>query len=458
MTEQEITALVESQREYFNSNATLDVRFRKIALKKLYQSIRAHEADIAEALHADLGKGADESYMCETGLVLSELSHMIKHLKKYAKPKKVSTPIAHFAAKSFELPSPYGDVLVMSPWNYPFLLSLDPVIEAVAAGNTVILKTSRYSPATAAVIEKIVSEAFEAKHVAALSGGRDVNEILMRTKFDYIFFTGGKTVGGLVYRNAAENMTPVTLELGGKSPLIVDKTANLKLAARRIVWGKYLNAGQTCVAPDYLWCEASVKDKLVTEIVREIERQFGGALSDDSYGKIITEKHFERITGLIDRSKVVYGGNSDPATRKIQPTVMDNVTFDDAVMGEEIFGPILPVMTFTDLGEVIEKVNSMPSPLALYFFSSDKKAQKRVINTCRFGGGCINDTVIHLATSNMGFGGYGASGIGAYHGKRGFDTFSHVKSIVDKKTFIDLYMRYRPYKKSGMKLVRMFLK
>ncbi len=308
------------------------------------------------------------------------------------------------------------------------------------------------------MIDTILGEVFEREYVYSLTGGREINSCLIESKFDYIFFTGGKTVGKLVYTKAAENMTPVTLELGGKSPVIVDKTANLKLAARRIVFGKYLNAGQTCVAPDYLWCESSVKDAFVKELIKEIERQFGGAMSDVNYGKIITEKHFERVSGLIDKCKTIYGGDTDSATFRIAPTVMDNVTFDDAVMGEEIFGPILPIMTFDKLDDVIQKVNDMPSPLALYFFSSNKRAIKRVMSVCRFGGGCVNDVVIHLATTEMGFGGFGASGIGAYHGKRGFDTFTHYKSIVDKKTFIDLPFRYRPYSKGKTKLIKMFLK
>lgn len=458
MTEQEIQNIIDGQRAFFATGETLNVKWRRAKLKALRDSIRAHEKDIAAALYEDLGKSADESYMCETGLVLSEISHLIKKIKKYAKPKRCRTPLAQYVSKSYELPSPHGNVLVMSPWNYPFLLSIDPLAGAVAAGNTVILKTSRYSPATAAIIEKIVGEVFDVSHVAAIGGGREVNAYLIDSKFDYIFFTGGKTVGKIVYEKAAANMTPVTLELGGKSPLIVDKTANIKLAARRIVWGKLINAGQTCVAPDYLWCEKSIKDELVAAIIKEIERTYPNALEDDSYGKIITDRHFDRVMGLIDKSKVVCGGEGNKETRKIQPTVMDNVTFDDAVMGEEIFGPILPVMTFDNLNEVIEKVNSMPSPLALYFFSSSKKAKNYIMRTARFGGGCVNDVVIHLATSYMGFGGFGASGIGSYHGKRGFDTFSHIKSIVDKKTFIDLPFRYRPYTKTKTGLIKKFLK
>lgn len=458
MTENDIRTIIDKQREFFASGATLDVGFRKRKLVELRASILRHEADIAAALHDDLGKSADESFMCETGLVLSDISYLIGHIKKLSKPKRCKTPLAQFAAVSYELPSPYGSALVMSPWNYPLLLSLEPLAEAVAAGNTVILKTSRFSPATSAVIERIVGEVFEPGHAFSMTGGRDVNGYLIERKFDYVFFTGGKTVGKLVYEKAAANMTPVTLELGGKSPLIVDATANIKLAARRIVFGKFLNAGQTCVAPDYLWCDSKIKDALVSEIVREIERQFPDALNDDGYGKIITDKHFERVMGLIDNSKIVCGGAGDPATRKIAPTVLDGVTFDDAVMGEEIFGPILPVMTFDRLDDVVEKVNAMPEPLALYFFSSDKRAIDHVMRVCRFGGGCVNDVVIHLASAEMGFGGFGASGIGAYHGKRGFYTFSHIKSIVDKKTFVDLPYRYRPYTKGKTSMIKKFLK
>lgn len=458
MTAEEIKTVIEDQRAFFKTGATLNVKERKRKLLLLREAVRRHESDIAEALHSDLGKSADESYMCETGLVLSELSYLIKHINKLAKPSRRKTPLAQYVSKSYELPSPYGNVLIMSPWNYPLLLSLEPLAEAVAAGNTVILKTSRFSPATAAVIEKLLGEVFPPEYVFALTGGREVNACLIESKFDYVFFTGGKTVGKLVYEKAAANMTPVTLELGGKSPLIVDETADLKLAARRIVFGKYLNAGQTCVAPDYLWCASSIKDKLVGEMIAEIERQFPDALNDDGYGKIITDKHYDRVTGLIDTAKVVFGGNGDRETRKIEPTVMDGVTLDDAVMGEEIFGPILPVLTYDSIDEVIEKVNSMPSPLALYMFSSNKRTIDRVMRVCRFGGGCVNDVVIHLATTEMGFGGFGASGMGAYHGKRGFDTFTHYKSIVDKKTFIDLPFRYRPYSKSKTSMIKKFLK
>lgn len=458
MTERQIADVLEAQRAYFGTGATLNVKMRRAHLVKLKETIKKYEKDIADALYQDLGKSREESYMCEIGLVLSELSYLIKHINKFAKPQKKRTPLAQFASKSCSIPSPYGNVLVMSPWNYPFLLSIDPLAEAVAAGNTVLLKPSRYSPATNAAMETLLKEVFAPEYVGVICGGRAENETLIHSKFDYIFFTGSQKVGKIVYECAAKNLTPVTLELGGKSPVIVDKTANIKLAAKRIVFGKLLNVGQTCVAPDYLWCESSVKDELVREIVRQIGLQYPDALQNPAYGKIITQRHFERLNGLIDPVKVAFGGGSDRESLKIQPTVLDGVTFEDAVMQEEIFGPILPVMTFTDLDEVIRQINGMRSPLALYFFSEDKKAQNKVMNVCRYGGGCINDTIIHLATSYMGFGGFGDSGLGAYHGKTGFDTFTHYKSVVDKKTFMDLPMRYQPYTRSGDFLIRKFLK
>lgn len=454
----EIEETVERQRKYFASGSTLDVKKRLKYLKKLYAVIKNNLDFIHDGLYKDLGKSASESYMCETGLVLSELSHMIKHVKKYAAAKRVKTPLAQFASKSYRLPSPYGTVLIMNPWNYPFLLSIDPLISAVAAGNTVVLKTSAYSPNTNAAIEKVVSGVFPREYVAVIFGGSQVNKVLFDTKFDYIFFTGSKTVGKIVYQKAAENLTPVTLELGGKSPCIVDETADIKLAAKRIVWGKFLNLGQTCVAPDYILCHEKVREKLLAEIKKQITKQFGeNPLENPAYGKIINEKHFERVRGLIDYEKVVAGGKCNPETLKIEPTVMDGVTFADKVMGEEIFGPVLPVISYRRDGEIFDCVSNNPAPLALYIFSSDKKRIKAVTQRLGFGGGCVNDVVIHLATSNMPFGGFKESGMGGYHGKAGFDTFTHYKSIVDKKTFIDLPMRYQPYKKSNDKLIKTFL-
>lgn len=459
MTEQEINSLVNRQRKYFQTGATLPVSTRVSALRRLYDAISKHEKEINEALRKDLGKSGFESYMCETGMVLEELSYMLKHTPRFAREKRVRTPLAQFHSRSCQKPSPYGVTLIMSPWNYPFMLTLSPLADALAAGNTAVVKPSAYSPHTSDVILRILSQCFEPKYVAVVTGGRAENTCLLREHFDYIFFTGSQTVGKEVMRNAAEHLTPVTLELGGKSPCIVDQTANIKLAARRIVFGKYLNCGQTCVAPDYIYCHRSVKDKLVSEVKKQIQKQYGKQpLSNPDYGKIINEKHFDRILGLIDKKKVVHGGSSDRKALRIEPTVLDNVTFSDAVMQEEIFGPVMPILVFDSLDEVIRNVNAMPHPLALYLFTSDNAAAKKVTSRCGFGGGCINDTIIHLATTEMGFGGFGESGMGAYHGKIGFDTFSHYKSIVDKKTWIDLPMRYQPYRKMHEKMVRFFLK
>ena len=459
MTEQEIKSLVARQRKYFQTGATLPVSVRITALRGLYTAIVKYENEIHDALKKDLGKSGFESYMCETGLVLEEISYMLKHIRRFAGEKRVRTPLAQFHSRSFKKPSPYGVTLIMSPWNYPFMLTLSPLVDALAAGNTAVVKPSAYSPNTSEILRKILSQCFDPQYVAVVTGGRAENTCLLREHFDYIFFTGSQTVGKEVMRNAAEYLTPVTLELGGKSPCIVDQTADIRLAARRIVFGKYLNCGQTCVAPDYIYCHRSVKDSLVKEIQRQIQLQYGEEpLHNPDYGKIINKKHFDRILGLIEEKKIVHGGNSDRDTLRIEPTVLDNVTFADPVMQEEIFGPLMPVLVFDSLDEAIAGINAMPHPLALYFFTSDKAAAKDVTSRCGFGGGCINDTIIHLATTEMGFGGFGESGMGAYHGKTGFDTFSHYKSIVDKKTWIDLPMRYQPYRKMHEKMVRFFLK
>ena len=459
MTEQEIKTIVTRQRKYFQTGSTLPVNTRLNALRRLYAAISGSEKEIHEALKKDLGKSGFESYMCETGLVLEEISYMLKHTARFAREKRVRTPLAQFHSRSFQKPSPYGVTLIMSPWNYPFMLTLSPLVDALAAGNTAVVKPSAYSPNTSEVLRKILSQCFEPQYVAVVTGGRAENTCLLHEHFDYIFFTGSQTVGKEVMRNAAEYLTPVTLELGGKSPCIVDQTADIRLAARRVVFGKYLNCGQTCVAPDYIYCQRSVKDAFIKEVQKQIKKQYGRhPLDNPDYGKIINEKHFDRILGLIDEKKVVQGGGSDRKTLRIEPTVMDNVAFSDPVMQEEIFGPVMPLLTFDSIDEVIHRVNAMPHPLALYLFTSDKKTEKKVISRCGFGGGCINDTIIHLATTEMGFGGFGESGMGAYHGKTGFDTFTHYKSIVDKKTWLDLPMRYQPYRKLHEKMVRFFLK
>lgn len=460
MEQQQISALVSEQRAFFASGKTLCVCRRKEALKKLYAAIVSREKELTDALQKDLGKSDFESYMCEIGLVLDEISYMLKHIERFAQEKRVRTPLAQFASRSYVKPSPYGVVLIMSPWNYPFLLTIDPLVDALAAGNTAVIKPGAYAPATALAIKELIESTFPREYVSVVTGGRAENACLLDQKFDYIFFTGSKTVGKEVMRKAAEHLTPVTLELGGKSPCIVDETANLALAAKRIAFGKYLNCGQTCVAPDYVLCHTSVRDRFLELLKAEIVRQYGKEpLQNVDYGRIINQKHFERVSSLIDEDKTVHGGAANPEALQIAPTVMSNVTWNDAVMGEEIFGPVLPVLTFETIDEVIQTVNSHDRPLALYIFSSNKKNIRRVTSKCAFGGGCVNDVIIHLATAHMGFGGVGESGMGAYHGKVGFDTFSHKKSIVDKKTWIDLPMRYQPYDKGlNAKLLRMFLK
>lgn len=460
MEQQQISRIVEEQRAFFESGKTLSVAYRKRALTALRAAIVAREADIEAALFQDLGKSDFEGYMCEIGMALDEISYMLGHIVRFAKEKRVHTPLAQFASRSYVKPSPYGVTLVMSPWNYPFLLTIDPLIDALAAGNTAVLKPGAYAPATASIIKELIESTFPREYVAVVTGGRAENACLLDQKFDYIFFTGSKSVGKEVMKKAAEHLTPVTLELGGKSPCIVDETADLALAARRIAFGKYLNCGQTCVAPDYVICHTSVRDRFVELLKNEIVRQFGAdPLQNPDFGHIINQKHFERILSLIDAQKVVHGGRSNADTLQIEPTVMTNVTWQDAVMGEEIFGPVLPILTFESMDEVIQTVNSYDSPLALYLFSSNKKILRRITAECRFGGGCVNDVIIHLATAHMGFGGVGESGMGSYHGKAGFDTFSHYKSIVDKKTWIDLPMRYQPYNRAlYAKLLRLFLK
>ena len=460
MTSQEIESLLQGQRAYYRSGATLPVAFRIAQLKRLYRAIKQREPQIQAALKADLGKSSFEGFMCEVGLVLSEISSMVRHTRRYARRKTVYTPLAQFASHSYTQPVPYGNVLVMSPWNYPFLLSIDPLVNAIAAGNTVILKPSAYSLATSAVVAELVAECFAPEYVAVVTGGRAENSALLDQAFDMVFFTGSQAVGKEVLRKCAEHLTPAVLELGGKSPCIVDASANIELAARRIVFGKYLNCGQTCVAPDYVLVERSVKDRFVAEVAKQVELQFGAEpLANPDYGKIVNAKHFERLRGLIDPAKVVLGGQADAASCHIAPTVMDNVTRDDAVMGEEIFGPLMPVLTFDDFDAVVDDLKTRDKPLALYLFSSDAAHVRRVREELSYGGGCINDVVIHLATSSMGFGGVGASGMGSYHGRAGFEAFSHTKSIVDKKTWLDLPMRYQPYTgKVYETLLRMFLR
>ena len=459
MDQKELLEKLARQRAWFTAGNTRPVSARLDALRRLKTAILEMEDEINAALRADLGKSPSETYMCETGMVLSELSHMLRHTRDYARRRRAATPLAQFHAASFTLPCPYGTALIMSPWNYPLMLALEPVIDAIAAGNTVVLKPSAYSPETSRVLDRLISRALPPEWAFVVTGGRAENAMLLDCEFDYIFFTGGVNVGRLVMEKAAKHLTPVTLELGGKSPCIVDKTADLHLAAKRIVFGKFLNCGQTCVAPDYVYCDEAVREPLIAELKKQIAAQFGEhPLDNANYGRIVNRRHFGRISALIDPAKCVHGGKTDPDALRIEPTLLDRVTFNDPVMQEEIFGPVLPILTYATLDECLAEIDRRPHPLALYFFSRDRAAQSRVMDSARFGGGCVNDTIIHLATSAMPFGGMGASGMGGYHGRAGFETFSHRKSIVDIKLWLDLPMRYQPYSPIKDKLIRMFLK
>jgi len=458
MNESQLKQLLKNQRRCFASGATLSCDSRRRTLITLKRAILRHEKELAQALYSDLGKSESESYMCEIGLALSELNWMLRHLNSLMRDKTVPTPLAQFAARSFRSPSPYGTVLIMSPWNYPVLLTLAPLIDALAAGNTAIVKPSAYAPAASSLLKKMIEESFSPEYVAVVTGGRAENQALLRQRFDKIFFTGSSTVGRQVLHSAAEYLTPVTLELGGKSPCIVDKSARIPLAAKRIVFGKFLNCGQTCVAPDYILCHQDVRKELILAIKKEILRQFGPhPLENPNYGKIINKRHFLRILGLIDTQKLVWGGEYEEDTLRIAPTVMANVTWDDMVMQEEIFGPVLPILTCSSTEQAIRCVESHPRPLALYLFGEDKAIQKKILSRCRFGGGCINDTIIHLASTAMPFGGVGESGMGCYHGKDGFLEFSHVRSMVDKKTWMDLPVRYQPYGKLKSRMMKLFI-
>ena len=412
-----------------------------------------------EALKADLGKCDMEGYMCEVGLTLAELSCQLKHIRKWTKKKHYKTELTNAIAKSYSIREPYGVVLVMSPWNYPFMLTMEPLIGALAAGNTCVVKPSAYAPATSQVIADIISETFPPEYVITVQGGREENAALLEQRFDYIFFTGGVTVGKMVMEKAAAHLTPVTLELGGKSPCVVTKDANLKIAAKRIAFGKYLNCGQTCVAPDYLLIDEQIRDEFVDLLKKEIISMYTKEpLTNPDYGKIVNKKHFERLKGLMKDEKIAFGGEVNEDTLQIAPTVLIDVTAEDAVMQEEIFGPILPVLTYKNQEEAEAFILEREKPLAFYLFTEDKETQKRFMNHISFGGGCINDTIMHLTSGEMGFGGVGNSGMGSYHGRKSFECFTHEKSILDKATWIDVPLRYQPHKENKWKLIKKLLK
>lgn len=453
----DIHEIVESEKHFFRTGVTRGVDFRIDMLKKFRKAIIENDELISAALKADLNKQPFESYMCETGLLLEEINFHIKRLKKWSKTRRVKSGIGQLPGKSYVCPEPYGVVLIMAPWNYPVQLCLMPLVGAISAGNCAVVKPSAYAPESSRVISKLIESAFPTGFVTAVEGGRDANKALLDEPFDYIFFTGSVAVGKTVMEAAAKRLTPVTLELGGKSPIIVDETANLPLAARRIAFGKVLNAGQTCVAPDYLMIEKSVEAPFIEEYKKALADFFpDGDMS--GMVRIINDKHFERVCNILDNSgSIAIGGARDAETRFIEPAVLTGVPVDSPAMQQEIFGPVLPVLPYEKLDDCIDFIRSRPKPLALYIFSENKMNQEKVLNSCSFGGGCINDTVIHLASSHMSFGGVGESGMGSYHGRKSFDTFTHYRSVL-KQGKLDVKLRYFPYKSGKEKIIRMILK
>lgn len=448
-------SILASQRAFFRAGRTMDVDFRITMLKRLYRELKENSKALTDALTKDLGKSESEGYMCEVGLVLGEISCQIRHIRKWAAPRHKRTDLVNYFAKSMTIFEPLGNVLIMAPWNYPVLLCLEPLVGAVAAGNTVILKPSAYAPEVSHALKALVDKVFVPGHVAVIEGGRAENNVLLDLRFDHIFFTGSVAVGKTVMERAAKNLTPVTLELGGKSPVIIEKSANIRLAARRIAFGKLLNSGQTCIAPDYVLVEEEVHDRFIEEMKKSLAKQCPDPLDNEGFAHMVNKKHFDRVCGLIDAGKVVYGGNFDEDKLKIEPTVLDNVTADDAVMQEEIFGPLLPVIKIGSMKEAEDFIKDREKPLALYIFTNDKKVEERFLKFVPFGGGCVNDTIVHILSSRLPFGGVGNSGMGKYHGEYSFKTFSNEKPVVKKYLFPDLPMRYTPYKKIYEKLVRM---
>jgi aldehyde dehydrogenase (NAD+) len=444
----DITGVFEKQRSYFRQGVTKPYAFRIDALRKLKKAIIEHEKEINEALWKDLHKSPFEVYMSEVGFILEEIGYHIKHLKKWMKPKRVSSGITMFPASTYDYFEPLGTILIIAPWNYPFQLTLAPLIGAISAGNTAIIKPSEYSSHTSEIMEKLLTKTFPEEYIKVINGDAKTSQALLKLNFDHIFFTGSPRVGKIVYKAAAENMTPVTLELGGKSPCIVDETAKLSLAAKRIMWGKLLNAGQTCIAPDYLLVHQSVKDKLLPLLKQTIENFFGSdPSSNQEYPHIISEANIERLASLIKDAEIYYGGQYDRKTKYFQPTILDKVSFDDPVMQQEIFGPILPVISYNRLEEVLDIIASKPKPLALYLFSEKNQTQKMVLQRVSAGGATINDTLMHIANNHVAFGGVGNSGIGGYHGYYSFKTFSNNKPYVKRGTWMDVPIRYAPFGK-----------
>lgn len=459
MSDQDFTIkdLLEKQRAFYDSGATRDISFRIEQLRKLAGAMEKREAAILQALKLDLGKSEAEAYLSEVGISQAELAYIIKNLRAWARPERARTPWLFFGGKSRIYPEPLGQILIISPWNYPFYLSLAPLLGAMAAGNCAVLKPSELAPYTSSLLYKLIAETFDEDYIAVIEGGAAASQLLLEQPFDHIFFTGGTAVGKLVMQAAARSLTPVTLELGGKSPCIVDKDIHLEYAARRIAWGKFMNAGQTCVAPDYLLVQKDIKEALLAKLQEVISSFYGtDPRQCEDYARIINDGHFDRLEALLKDGRIVCGGVKDRAAKYIAPTLMEVVEEDSPLMQEEIFGPLLPVLEYEKLDEAVRFVNSRPKPLALYFFSRSRAKQEQVLRQTTSGGVCINDTLSHITSPELPFGGVGASGIGSYHGRASFEVFSHRKSVLIQPFMFDFTVKYPPYKISLHHIKKLF--
>lgn len=458
MSNDTMSSLIQKQKHFYKSGITRPLAYRLEQLKKLRDALTANEKRIIEALNNDLNKSEFEAFSTEIGIVYEELAFTLKHLRRWMAPKRVRTALTHIGSRGRIIPEPYGTALIIAPWNYPFQLAVSPLIGALAAGNTALLKPSELTPATSALLADMLGGIYGEEYVAVVQGGTDVSQELLAQPVDYIFFTGSVNVGKIVMQAAAERLIPLTLELGGKSPCIVHEDAELKLAARRIAFGKFTNAGQTCIAPDYVLAHRSIKNKLIPHLREAIRELYGpDPLFNPSYGRIVSEKHFKRLVSFLGNGSIAAGGRTDPDRLRIEPTLLDQATWDMPVMQEEIFGPILPILEYDDIQETVDMINARPKPLALYLFTRDAGTEKAVVGSVSYGGGCVNDTLMHIATPYLPFGGVGESGMGAYHGKGSFDTFTHYKSVLKQTTRFDIAFRY-PSSKNGLKLLRKLMK
>ena len=454
----DIKKIINKQKNYFSSNSTKDVDLRINTLKKLKSVIQENEEELYKAIYADFKKSEFETYIAEIALIYNELNDAIKNLKKWSKQKRVKTNFVNFPAKSYIIPEPLGTVLVISAWNYPYLISLIPAISAIAAGNTVVIKPSEITINCSKIISKLINTNFPENYFKVIEGGIDTTTELLKEKWDKIFFTGSSTVGKIIYKAAAENLTPVTLELGGKSPTLILKDCDIKLTAKRIVWAKFLNAGQTCIAPDYLLVEKKIEQQLLAALKSEIEIAYPVSNTiNENYVQIINDSHFERLSNLIPKDKIYFGGEQNSSERIIRPTILQNISFEDPIMKDEIFGPLLPIISFENLDEVIIKVKEREKPLALYIYSKSKKIIQKILHDISFGGGAINESLVHLSNPNLPFGGVGASGMGNYHSKAGFDTFTHYKSILHKSFLFEPNLKYTPFTKLKRQIIKFIL-